>query len=143
MQNRKNMTDIYIIWADWNQNDKSLRRHVERWFKVKNLPFWLSKLPILKNIWIIERHKKDDEWAIAMEKYMAKDEKGDYIVKQKPIQENIDWFYKPSVWSLYDDLHKNIRDKNKYKINENHLKIFIWKNEKLLEKSKELLPLPN
>lgn len=143
MQNRKNMTDIYIIWADWNQNDKSLRRHVERWFKVKNLPFWLSKLPILKNIWIIERHKKDDEWAIAMEKYMAKDDKGDYIVKQKPIQENIDWFYKPSVWSLYDDLHKNIRDKNKYKINENHLKIFIWKNEKLLEKSKELLPLPN
>lgn len=144
MQNRKNFENIYIIWADGNQNDKSLRRHVEWWYRVKPMWFWLNKLPFFKDIWIIERHKKDEEGNIAMEKYVWKDEKGDYIAKQKPIQENIDWFYKPWVWSFYDDLHKNIKDPNKYDINLDHLVSFInwnkylsWKAEVFFPKLKE------
>lgn len=139
-QNRKNFENIYIIWADGNQNDKSLRRHVEWWYRVKPLWYWLSKLPFLCDIWIIERHKKDDDWNIAMEKYVWKDEKGDYIKKEKPIQENIDWFYKPGVWDLYDDLHKNIKDPDRYKINPDHLRAFIWNNPILHEKAQLLLP---
>jgi len=143
MQNRKNFQDIYIIWADGNQNDKSLRRHVERWFRVKpfslfGIPLW--KLPILRNIWVIERHKKDDEGNILMEKYAAKDERGDYIVKQKPVQENIDWFYKPWVWWYYDDLHKNIKDTEKMNINKSHLKKFVEGNPKLQEKVLDFFP---
>jgi hypothetical protein len=134
MQNRKNFENIYIIWADWNQNEKSLRRHVEWWYRIKPLWFWLSKLPFLCDIWIIERHKKDEEWNIAMDKYVWKDEKGDYVAKQKPIQENIDWFYKPWVWDLYDDLHKNIKDPNKNEINLDHLHKFISWNTILEEK---------
>lgn len=140
MQNRKNFENIYVIWADWNQNDKSLRRHVEWWYRVKPLPWFFKKLPYLENIWIIERHKKDDEGNIAMEKYLAKDERWDYITKMKPIQENIDWFYKPLVWRLYDDLHKNIKDPDKYKINEDILKWFIWENKLLLDQAKKILP---
>ena len=139
MQNRKNFENIYIIWADWNQNKKSLRRHVEWWYRVKSLPYWLSKFPFLENIWVIERHKKDEEWNIAMEKYIWKDEKWDYIAKQKPIQENIDWFYKPWVWDLYDDLHKNIKDPDKHLINQNVLKKFIWDNKLLQEKAQNIL----
>ncbi len=140
MQNRKNFENIYVIWADGNQNDKSLRRHVEWWYRVKSLPWFFKKLPYLENIWVIERHKKDEEGNIAMEKYLAKDERWDYITKAKPIQENIDWFYKPLVWRLYDDLHKNIKDPDKYKINENILKWFIWDNKILLETAKKILP---
>lgn len=140
MQNRKNFENVYIIWADGNQNDKSLRRHVEWWYRVKPLWFWLSKLPVLRDIWVIERHKKDEEGNIAMEKYIGKDEKGDYIAKQKPIQENIDWFYKPWVWDFYDDLHKNIKDPDKYAINTEHLRKFIDGNALLLDKAQTIFP---
>ena len=140
MQNRKNFTNIYIIGADGNQNDKSLRRHVEWWYRVKPLWFWLSKLPYLKDIWVIERHKKDEEGNIAMEKYVWKDQNGDYIAKSKPIQENIDWFYKPWVWSLYDDLHKNIKDEKKLEIDPKILRWFIWNNRILEKKVLEFYP---
>jgi hypothetical protein len=140
MQNRKLWTDVYIIWADWNQNDKSLRRHVEWWYKVKPLWFWLSSLPFFKNFWVIERHKKDENWNILMIPYIWKDEKGDYIKKEKPCQENVDFFYKPFVWDYYDDLHKNIRDKNKLEINTQHLKYFIWQNSQLINLVKDKFP---
>jgi hypothetical protein len=140
MQNRKNFENIYIIGADWNQNDKSLRRHVEWWYRIKPLSYWLAKLPFFRDIWVIERHKKDEEGNIAMEKYVWKDQNGDYIAKSRPIQENVDRFYKPGVWSLYDDLHKNIRDKERLNINKDHLRAFIWNNKILEEKAQKLLP---
>lgn len=35
-------------------------------------------------------------------------------MKEKPIDSYETWYWAPSVWKLYDDLHKNIRDPNKY-----------------------------
>lgn len=114
-QQRKLFTDIYIIGADGNQNDKSLRRHVEWWYRIKPVPTLLGMLPLIRDIWLVEKHKKDEEWNIAMYSYTAKDEKGDYVVKKKPICK-LDWFfYKPWVYQYYDDLYKNIDDENKYK----------------------------
>lgn len=109
-QNRKNFQEIYLITADWQQSDKSLRRFVEWWYYVT--PF--VNLPILKNIWIVRRMQKDEEWKPALENYVWKDQNWDYILKQKPIDERVDWFWKPWIWEYYDDLHKNIRDPEKY-----------------------------
>jgi len=109
-QNRKNFEEIYIITADGEQSEKSLRRFCEWWYYVHPLfPFWF-----FKNIWIIRRMQKDAEGKPALKSYLAKDDKWDYIVKYKPIDEYVEWFWKPWVWNLYDDLHKNIRDPKKY-----------------------------
>lgn len=42
------------------------------------------------------------------------DESGDMVTKEKPMDYYDTWYWQPSVWQLYDDLHKNIRDPNKY-----------------------------
>lgn len=139
MQNRKLFTDIYIMWADGNQNDKSLRRHVEWWYNVEKLPFPFDFIPGLKDIWIIKKHKKDEEWKIAMQSYVWKDQQGEYIVKQKPIMFTDWFFYKPWVWSFYDDLHKNINDENKYNIDLTLAKQIIAWNEILETKFNNIL----
>lgn len=129
-QNRKNFQDIYIITADGEQSAKTLRRFVEYWFYVT--PF--MDLPVLRNIWIIRRQKKDSEGAVMMETYTWKDQNGDYVAKYKPMDYYYDWFWKPWIWKYYDDLHKNIDDPDKYK----------WIDSELLSKivsyKKELIP---
>lgn len=145
-QNRKNFQDIYLITAKWSQTNKTLRQMVDRRYYV--LP--LSGLPFLRNIWVIRRQQKDENWEVLMEKFLWKDPNGDYITKYRPVDEYEDWFWKPWVWKLYEDLHKNIRDKYKYKnldynllnnILENKRELidpvlldenFVWVKEKLL-----------
>lgn len=63
-------------------------------------------------------------------KYLWKDQNWDYIQKEKPIDEYVDYFYKPFVWALYDDLHKNIKDPEKY----------IWIDEELFNEILEQKP---
>lgn len=128
-QNRKNFQEIYLITADWQQSDKSLRRFVDWWYYVKPLfPF-----PILRDIAIVRRMKKDDEGKPALQNYVWKDQNWDYITKTKPIDEYYTWYWKPSIWPYYDDLHKNIRDVDKYKsIDPNLLNWIIEKKSELL-----------
>lgn len=146
-QNRKNFQEIYLITADWQQSDKSLRRFVEWWYYVK--PF--MNLPILRDIWVVRRMQKDDEWKPAMETYTWKDQNWDYVVKQRPIDEYIEWFWKPWIREYYDDLHKNIRDDEKYIDLDFKL---LWKiinqkkelkealsNENFIELNKKILPV--
>lgn len=109
-QNRKNFEEIYIITAKWDQTNKTLRRMVDWWYYVK--PF--ANFPLLKDIWIIRRQQKDDEWKILTYKYIWKDQNWDEILKEKPLDEYFWFFFKPTIWNLYDDLHKNIADNEKY-----------------------------
>ena len=109
-QNRKNFEDIYIVTAKWWQTNKTLRQHVDWWYYVE--PF--SKLPLLCDIWLIRRCQKDEEGKILMQQFIWKDQNGDLVRKEKPVDEFVDWFWKPWIWSYYDDLHKNISDPNKY-----------------------------
>ncbi len=110
-QNRKNFMDLYLVSARGAENFKTLRSKVDWWYFVKPL----SKLPFLNDIWLIYREQREDDWqTLVMEKFLAKDENGDYIAKERPIREFVDWFWKPWVRGLYDDLHKNIRDPEKY-----------------------------
>lgn len=108
-QCRKNFTDIFIISVEWWENNKILRSKVDWWYYVKTINF-----PILKDFWIIRKQKKDENWNTATIKYLWKDQNWDYIQKEKPIDYYVDYFYKPFVWPLYDDLHKNIKDPEKY-----------------------------
>jgi hypothetical protein len=87
-----------------------LRRMVDWWYYVK--PF--ANFPILRDIWVIRRQQKDDEWKVLTYKYIWKDDKWDEVLKEKPIDEYYWFFFKPTVWGLYDDLHKNIADPEKY-----------------------------
>lgn len=138
-QNRKNFQDIYLITADWEQTDKSLRRFVEYWYYVEPLfNFW-----IFRNFWKIMRCKKDKDGKIVLKPYLSKDEKGDYVTKTKPLIEYVSWFYKPNVWKYYDDLHKNIRDKDKYiGASPELLKKIVWYKQELLDLyNKDFRPL--
>lgn len=110
-QNRKNFMDLYLVSAQWSENFKTMRSKVDWWYYVKPL----SRLPILNDIWIIRRQKREEDWkTVTMENFVWKDQNWDYILKQKPIDEYMDWFWKPWIWKYYDDLHKNIRDPDKY-----------------------------
>lgn len=127
-QNRKNFEDIYLITAKWWQTNKTLRQMVDWWFYVEPL----SRLPLLCDIWIIRKQKKDEDWKIEMKHYIWKDPNWDYIRKEKPHDYFVDWFWKPWIWSYYDDLHKNIRDPDKYLNINNKLFNQILSNKKEL-----------
>lgn len=108
-QCRKNFTDIFIISVEGNENNKILRSKVDWWYYVNTINF-----PILRDFWIIRACQKDKDDNIKTIKYLGKDQNGDYIQKEKPIDKYIWFFYKPYSWRLYDDLHKNIKDEYKY-----------------------------
>ena len=108
-QCRKNFTDIYIISVEWNENNKILRSKVDWWYYVNTINF-----PILRDFWIIRKCKKDKDDNIATIKFLARDNNWDYIQKEKPMDYYVWFFYKPFTWKIYDDLHKNIKDEEKY-----------------------------
>ncbi len=108
-QCRKNFTDIYIISVEWNENNKILRSKVDWWYYVNTINF-----PILRDFWIIRKCKKDKDDNIATIKFLARDQNWDYIQKEKPMDYYVGFFYKPFTWKIYDDLHKNIKDEEKY-----------------------------
>lgn len=108
-QCRKNFTDIYIISVEGNENNKILRSKVDWWYYVNTINF-----PILRDFWIIRRCKKDKDDNIATIKFLARDNNWDYIQKEKPMDYYVGFFYKPFTWKIYDDLHKNIKDEEKY-----------------------------
>ena len=108
-QCRKNFTDIFIISVEWNENNKILRSKVDWWYYVNTINF-----PILRDFWIIRKCKKDKDDNIATIKFLARDNNWDYIQKEKPMDYYVGFFYKPFTWKIYDDLHKNIKDEEKY-----------------------------
>ena len=145
-QNRKNFEDIFIISVKWGQNNKTIRQMVDWWFYVKPLlNFWF-----LKYIWIIRKQQRDEEGKLEMINYLWKDQNWDYVNKLKPLDFYFSWFWRPKYWRYYDDLHKNIRDPNKYKLmnnqlflsiirQNNYLKKLILENEKF-DEIKKLIP---
>ena len=108
-QCRKNFTDIFIISVEWNENNKILRSKVDWWYYVNTINF-----PIFRDFWIIRKCKKDKDDNIATIKFLARDNNWDYIQKEKPMDYYVGFFYKPFTWKIYDDLHKNIKDEEKY-----------------------------
>lgn len=140
-QNRKNFQDIYWITAKGTQTNKTLREMVDWWYYVKPLfNFW-----IFKDIGIIRRQQKDVEWKIITEKYIWRDVNGDDVMKEKPIDEYVWFFWKPSVRSYYDDLHKNISDPEKYTDLDFMLveEVLLWKPELqvIVKKEKRFEPV--
>jgi hypothetical protein len=100
---------------------------VDWWYYVRPLfDFW-----IFRDIWIIRRQQQDEEWKVLMTSYIGRDQNWDDVVKQKPIDEYVWFFWKPNIWSYYDDLHKNIADIDKYKDIDLNLftQILLWKPE--------------
>lgn len=112
-QPRKNFEAIYLIWADGDSNEKSFKKFVKWWYYV--VPF-MQGFPILSDIWVIRARQKDDFWNTKELAY--KTEEKDWFIRTEyvPIDIYVDWFYKPLVWSFYDDLHKNIPDDDKNNI---------------------------
>lgn len=147
-QNRKNFEDIYLITAKWWQTNKTLRQMVEFWYYVKPFfNFWF-----FKNIWIIRKCVKDEEGKIEFQNYIWKDQNWDYVNKQKPLDFYVSFFWKPNIWKIYDDLHKNIDDEEKYidldkkifidVIGKNPDLIKIVQTKKVFEPLKNFLPKP-
>lgn len=128
-QNRKNFEDIFIISVKWWQNNKTIRQMVDWWFYVKPfLNFWFFKW-----IWIIRKQQRDEEGKVEMINYLGKDQNWDYVNKLKPLDFYYWWFWRKKYWKYYDDLHKNIRDKDKYKkLNKDLFINIINKNPDLL-----------
>lgn len=133
-QNRKNFEDIFIISVKWWQNNKTIRQMVEWWFYVKPfMNFWFFKW-----IWIIRKQSRDEDWKVEMINYLWKDQNWDYVNKLKPLDFYYWWFWRPKYWKFYDDLHKNIRDPDKYKkVNKDLFLNIILKNQKLMNLIKE------
>lgn len=132
-QNRKNFSDIYCITADGAQSAKTIRRFIEWYLHPTDI-----NLPIINDFWIVYRVRKDAEWNIVQKEYVWKDQNGDYVTKKKPERYFHDFYYKPFIRNLYDDLHKNIRDKGKYtNINYDTFKLMLKNKPELVKIIKE------
>lgn len=111
-QNRKNFENIWLCSADGASNFKGLRKYVDWWYYSK--PF--MNLPVLNHIKVIRRQKREEDWkTLKLEQFIGLDQNQDMVIKQRPIDEYVDWYWQPKVWSLYDDLDKVITDPDKYK----------------------------
>lgn len=125
-QNRKLFSHVYLISVDWSENQKSMRDKVDLWLTVKPIPF-LQYFPFFKNIWLVYWYRKDSEGNILQKSYNYRDSNWNLLTKKKDDIFWLDWFYKPTVWKMYDDLHKNIRDIDKYKdLNDKVIDKIIW-----------------
>lgn len=110
-QNRKNFMEFFLDSASGGQNTKTIRARVDKWYVSRP---WFN-IPILRDFRKVEWQHREEDWeTLKMVKYLARDEKGDYVVKEYPDTGDFMVYYAPFVWSLYDDLHKNIKDPLKY-----------------------------
>lgn len=106
LQIRKINTRLFV-WAQKYRNVVSqLREHVDKVFYFKRF-LW-----IFKDFWTIRMKEVDLEWNTIMDVFLAKDEQGDYIKKEKPRDEHVEFFYKPSRYKFYDDLKLNKKFSN-------------------------------
>jgi len=55
----------------------------------------LSSLPILRDFAIIRRCMKDPDGNIVLDKYLGKDQNGDWVTKTKPVDQFVDWYWRP------------------------------------------------
>lgn len=126
---RKNFTDIYLVWADTEQADKSLRRFA--WCQFYVSPLW--DFPMFRDFKVVRMQYVDKDWNVKMERYLWRDSEWYEVVKDRPMDYYYDWFYQPLVRSYYDDLYKNIRDPDKYKVNLVELEKVLLDNPVMLE----------
>jgi len=118
-QNRKMWCDIIIVTADGTQVESSLRRFVEDWVYVEPLwDFW-----IFREFKCVRCRKKKKDGSPMMEFYLGRDENGDWVTKERPLDWKLFTYFGPTTWRLYDDLHKNIRDKDKYVLSDRSVDI--------------------
>lgn len=101
LQVRKINVTIFLWVQLFTNLSKQLREHIARVFYFE--PF----LGYFTSFWSIRCKKLDVEGNIRMKQYLAKDEQGDYITKEKPIDQHVKYWYKPRYYKLYDDLYLN------------------------------------
>lgn len=112
LQCRKMNADLFLISQKITRMVKVLRENID-WvlYAVPLFDFW-----IFKEIIIIRKKKVDDEGKTLTKQFIGKDQNGDYVKKETPLDFYVRWFYAPPIWKMYDDWHKNIKDDNKHEI---------------------------
>lgn len=130
-QCRKMRADLIIVTADGSQVEYSLRRFVEDWIYVRPLLDWW----IFAEIKVVRCRKKNKDGTILTEPFLARDDNGDWVQKERPLDWHLFWYFGWTTWDLYDDWHKNIRDPNKYDISDEGLAVLKahWERDGLLE----------
>ena len=110
-QCRKNFMDIVLVTAKGGQVLTNLRQFVEIWFYIRPLfDFWF-----FKNIRVVRgQERQEDGRSVVLDSDLIRNDKGDWVLRQKPRDWYETWFYAPAVWRFYDDLRKNVVDDRKY-----------------------------
>lgn len=109
-QTRKMFYDLIMTSVLGDENFKQLRDKVEHWYSMEQ-PFG-DKIPLLNGVRTVYYEKREkDGSTVKTEKFVGKDIKWDRILKERPLKWKYDWFYKPKTYENYDDLHKNINEK--------------------------------
>lgn len=82
------------------------RNHIDWCFYFR--PFLDSNF-FAERFWEIRASKRKEDWTVKTYQYVAKDDQGNDVIKEKPIDKNVDRIYKPSRWKTYDDLYLNMK----------------------------------
>jgi len=104
LQSRKLNIHLFFWVQKFKNLSNQLREHVSSVFYFR--PFlWL---PFLKNyFWEIRNKEVDNEWITETIKYKAEDWQWNTVQKEIPIDEHVEYIYKPSRYKYYDDLYLN------------------------------------
>lgn len=124
----------FFLWVQKFKNlSMQIREHVTSVLYFRPL-FWLK---FLKNkIWVIRIKSVDVDWVTETRKYLAKDDKGDLVTKEEPIDSMLEYLRKPSRFRFYDDLYLNKKFTDvelmiDYSPIQSHIDDYLWKKKQV------------
>lgn len=117
--------NVYVVLAAQRFKNISmqLREHIDSVFYFR--PFlWLN---YFKNkFWQVRIKEVETDWSTSMRKYVARDDQGNNVVKEVPIDSMVERMWKPSRYKYYDDLYLNKKfDKSELKFNFDNVSLYI------------------
>jgi len=110
LQIRKYNGRLFFGAQQYKNIAMQFREHVNGVFYFE--PSRWDRLPFLKTYWSIRLKQVDTDGKTLMRQYVGKDDTGQFVVKEVPLDYEVEKFTRSKAWGLYDDLYLNRKIKN-------------------------------
>lgn len=107
LQIRKYNTTFFAIAQNFDNIVKVLRQNIHYAFKFQKFKFFTFLNNYISHVIF---QQIDENWECKLDSYIWKDQKGDYIKKEVPLQWSYMYFFRKPIFDKYDDLFLNKKD---------------------------------